>query len=67
MSDAVAFSPVSTIRADTERLPPRPSRFTRYLRETALLVGRGLRTIPRVPERLSDVTVQPVVFTLLFL
>jgi len=39
----------------------------RYLRETRLLVGRGLRTIPRVPMRLSDVTVQPIVFTLLFL
>jgi ABC-type multidrug transport system permease subunit len=48
-------------------LPVRPARFTRYLRETVLLVGRSLRTIPRVPERLSDVTIQPVVFTLLFL
>jgi ABC transporter DrrB family efflux protein len=28
---------------------------------------RGLRTIPRVPTRLSDVTIQPIVFTLLFL
>jgi ABC-2 type transport system permease protein len=51
----------------TEVLPPRPSRFRRYLSETSLLVGRGLRMIPRVPERLSDVTVQPVMFTLLFL
>ena len=42
-------------------------RFVRYLRETGLLVGRGLRTIPRVPERLSDVTIQPIMFTLLFL
>jgi ABC-2 type transport system permease protein len=48
-------------------LPARPSRGTRYVRETALLVGRSLRTIPRVPERLSDVTIQPIVFTLLFL
>jgi ABC-2 type transport system permease protein len=48
-------------------LPPRPQRFVRYLRETGLLVGRGLRTIPRVPERLSDVTIQPIMFTLLFL
>ena len=39
----------------------------RYFRETVLLVGRSLRTIPRVPERLSDVTIQPLVFTLLFL
>jgi ABC-2 type transport system permease protein len=48
-------------------LPPRPGPFARYVRETALLVGRGLRTITRVPERLSDVTIQPVMFTLLFL
>jgi len=48
-------------------LPPRPSPTARYFRETGLLVGRALRTIPRVPERLSDVTIQPIVFTLLFL
>jgi ABC-type multidrug transport system permease subunit len=48
-------------------LPARPGKVTRYARETALLVGRSLRAIPRVPERLSDVTVQPVMFTLLFL
>ena len=51
----------------TEPLPGRPGPFARYLRETSLLVGRGLRMIPRVPERLSDVTIQPVMFTLLFL
>lgn len=51
----------------SETLPPRPGRFARYLRETALLIERGLRTIPRVPERLSDVTIQPIIFTLLFL
>jgi len=48
-------------------LPARPGNVARYWRETRLLIGRGLRTIPRVPERLSDVTIQPVVFTLLFL
>lgn len=48
-------------------LPSRPSSVVRYLRETRLLVGRALRTIPAVPERLSDVTIQPIVFTLLFL
>ena len=30
-------------------------------------MARGLRTIPRVPTRLSDVTIQPIMFTLLFL
>jgi ABC-2 type transport system permease protein len=40
---------------------------TALARDTALLTGRSLRSIPRVPERLLDVTVQPVVFILLFL
>lgn len=48
-------------------LPPRPSPAVRFFRETRLLVGRNLRMIPRVPERLSDVTIQPIMFTLLFL
>ncbi len=48
-------------------LPARPAGVVRFLRETRILVGRGLQTIPRVPERLSDVTIQPVVFTILFL
>jgi ABC-2 type transport system permease protein len=39
----------------------------RFLRETRLLTGRSLRAIPRVPERLLDVTIQPVIFILLFL
>jgi ABC-2 type transport system permease protein len=63
----IALSPSGTLTASPETVPPRPGRFVRYLRETGLLVGRGLHTIPRVPERLSDVTIQPVMFTLLFL
>ena len=39
----------------------------RYVRDTSLLIGRSLRMMPRVPERLADVTVQPVMFTVLFL
>ncbi len=39
----------------------------RFSGEVGLLVGRGFRMLPRVPERLLDVTLQPVVFTLLFL
>jgi ABC-2 type transport system permease protein len=56
-----------TALSGVEPLPARPPRAWRFLRETALLVGRSLRAIPRVPERLSDVTIQPIVFTLLFL
>jgi ABC-2 type transport system permease protein len=64
---ALTTAPAGAVRRTAEPLPPRPGRFVRYLRETGLLVGRGLRTIPRVPERLSDVTIQPIMFTLLFL
>jgi ABC-2 type transport system permease protein len=36
------------------------------LAETTLLAGRSMRHIPRVPEKLADVTVQPVIFVLAF-
>jgi ABC-2 type transport system permease protein len=39
----------------------------RFIRDTSLLTVRSLRAIPRVPERLLDVTIQPIVFILLFL
>lgn len=64
---APTAAPAEGLTLAIEPLPPRPSSFRRYLRETGLLVGRSLRTIPRVPERLSDVTIQPVIFTMLFL
>jgi ABC transporter DrrB family efflux protein len=64
MTTMTITSPAAVLR---EILPPRANKPARYLRETALLVGRSLRAIPRVPERLSDVTIQPVIFTLLFL
>ncbi len=38
-----------------------------YVRETLLLTGRSLRAIQRVPERLLDVTIQPIMFIVLFL
>jgi ABC-2 type transport system permease protein len=54
-------------RSVTSAPPVRPASFRRYLEETLLLIGRGLRMVPRVPERLADVTIQPIMFTLLFL
>lgn len=39
---------------------------TAYARESLLLTFRSLRAIPRVPERILDVTIQPIVFILLF-
>src|SRR5437764_11391226 len=53
-----------TAIAATPQVRPRPMRF---VRDTSLLTWRSLRAIPRVPERLLDVTIQPIVFILLFL
>jgi ABC transporter DrrB family efflux protein len=39
----------------------------RFVNDTGLLTWRSLRAIPRVPERLLDVTIQPIIFILLFL
>jgi len=46
---------------------PRRSGPVEFVRDTLLLTGRSLRAIPRVPERLLDVTIQPIIFILLFL
>jgi len=51
-----------TLAAPPQAISPR-----RFASEVWLLVGRGFRMLPRVPERLLDVTLQPIVFTLLFL
>ena len=59
------MSALTSTPAAGERLSaPSPLRF---LRDTGLLTGRSLRAIPRVPERLLDVTIQPIIFILLFL
>lgn len=57
----------ATVESVAIPLPSRPGKSARFVRETALLIGRSLRAMPRVPERLFDVTVQPIMFTLLFL
>jgi ABC-type multidrug transport system permease subunit len=46
---------------------PRRTGPLEFVRDTLLLTGRSLRAIPRVPERLLDVTIQPIMFILLFL
>lgn len=40
--------------------------FPRSVVETMALAGRSLRHIPRSPEKLMDVTIQPVIFVLMF-
>ena len=53
---------MTTVSLPAQRTGPR-----KFLVETWLLVERSLRVMPRVPERLLDVTLQPIVFTILFL
>jgi ABC-2 type transport system permease protein len=60
---------MSAVTASGGKLQPlsNPAGPLRFLRDTGLLTGRSLRAIPRVPERLLDVTIQPIIFILLFL
>jgi ABC-2 type transport system permease protein len=54
--------------AATPRVRPSRSRgATQRVRDVAVLTGRNLLHIKREPLQLSDVTVQPVLFTLLFI
>jgi ABC-2 type transport system permease protein len=54
----------TAVPVPSPNLPTGPMAFAR---DTLLLTGRSLRAVPRVPERLLDVTIQPIVFILLFL
>ena len=46
--------------------PPRPPGLVRQLADVAVLTGRNLSHIAREPLQLSDVTIQPILFTVLF-
>ncbi len=64
-------APVTPTSTTTAPLAPlsRPSKshgLAQKLRDVAVLTGRNLVHIKREPLQLSDVTVQPVLFTLLF-
>jgi len=49
-----------------ERDLPRTASLAQTLRNTLTMAGRGLLKIRRTPEQLIDVTVQPILFTLMF-
>jgi ABC-2 type transport system permease protein len=59
--NATATSTLTPVRTS-----PGPHRMIRRLLDVAALAGRNLVHIRREPLQLSDVTVQPVMFTLLF-
>ncbi len=50
----------------TTALPARRDGVLKTLDEIGVFVWRNLAHIPRVPERLLDVTIQPIMFVLLF-
>jgi ABC-2 type transport system permease protein len=58
---------MTAVAAARPAAPRRGSGPVEFVRDTLLLSGRSLRAIPRVPERLLDVTIQPIIFILLFL
>ncbi|MGF7238062.1 MAG: ABC transporter permease [Frankia sp.] len=58
--------PVAAASAGPVNRPPAIGGFARRISDVATLTGRNLVHIAREPLQLSDVTVQPVLFTLLF-
>jgi ABC transporter DrrB family efflux protein len=71
MSPTTTTTPVTSTASTAPSVtlagrPSRSQRLTQRLRDVAVLTGRNLLHIKREPLQLSDVTVQPVLFTLLF-
>ncbi|MGO9902821.1 MAG: ABC transporter permease [Solirubrobacteraceae bacterium] len=71
MSPTTTSAPLTPTPASTGPVrqvprPPRSHELAQRLRDVAVLTGRNLLHIKREPLQLSDVTVQPVLFTLLF-
>jgi ABC transporter DrrB family efflux protein len=56
----------ATITAPTTYVPPARNGLGQHLSDALQMIKRNLRHIPRTPELLLDVTVQPVMFVLLF-
>jgi ABC transporter DrrB family efflux protein len=57
---------LTTVTAPGTLRVPRPQGLVRRAGDVAVLTGRNLIHIAREPLQLSDVTIQPVLFTLLF-
>jgi ABC transporter DrrB family efflux protein len=55
-----------TLNATELRAPARPVGFSRRISDVAALTWRNIVHIAREPLQLSDVTIQPILFTLLF-
>ncbi len=59
---ATATSPVSTVPPAVDHVPPRNS----FVRDSLVYARRNLEHIRQIPEKLLDVTIQPLMFVLLF-
>lgn len=57
--------PIRVVPPEERTLKNRTS-FTQTLENTITMAGRGVVKIRRTPEQLIDVTVQPIIFTLMF-
>jgi len=64
--NATTATPATPASAVSATRPRKPNAWAGRLRDVAVLSGRNLVHIAREPLQLSDVTIQPVLFTLLF-
>ena len=60
------MSSVTATSGEATFIPSRSSGLGKTLDEIRVFVWRNLSHIPRMPERLADVTVMPIMFVLLF-
>jgi ABC transporter DrrB family efflux protein len=63
---ATEIAPAAVVEGTPAVARPRPPGLVRRISDVLVLTGRNLVHIAREPLQLSDVTVQPVLFTLLF-
>jgi ABC-2 type transport system permease protein len=63
---AVLDPPRAPVAAPASPAPPRHHRLREWLRDTTVLTRRNLLHVRREPAQWSDATVQPVLFTVLF-
>ena len=64
--NATTATPATPASAVSATRPRKPNAWAGRLRDVAVLSGRNLVHIAREPLQLSDVTAQPILFTLLF-
>jgi ABC-2 type transport system permease protein len=66
MTTTTTTPPAPTVPIDMSFIDDRPGRFGDLFRDSAVFARRNLEHIRQIPEKLLDVTIQPIMFVLLF-